>query len=525
MPIYTYIDNLNEITENELFDGFLGYGLFAERIPPFLTSENFLDFCKTPPTGFTFEKKPTKYINYESMRNINIPRMLSIPNPISYRNQCNTLKENWERLLKYFKYKTRHSTHKISRIHIRKIDNKFKIFESCYQNVDEIDLDDYPELQPNHLFEMNYKNFCKDDYPEPDLLIGKNYLVKADISNCFPSIYTHSIPWALKTKSYSKKHTGVSEWFNEIDLFTRNIKEAETHGVLIGPHASNLISEIILVNVDSKISRKFDYIRNIDDYECYVKTYEEAEQFLIDLSSELKKFGLILNHKKTEIHKLPLASTSHWVRKIKTFIFPNNENDLKLSDVRAFLDIALDLMRDNKENAAILNYAIKVLSKKRLTNNAKNYFIKTIHHLITIYPYLIPLLEEKIFIPFDIDNNFIEKMSNDIFNLGQEKKLYEAMSYALYFSIKYNFKISDNLFLIVERNKDTIFMLLAYLHDLRFNNGSTNIRQYQRLAKSLIDDIDEYWLFVYEVLTSGNLKSYWKKMKENNISFIKDDFK
>jgi len=32
----TYSDCMNELAENELFDGLLGYGLFAEKIPPIL---------------------------------------------------------------------------------------------------------------------------------------------------------------------------------------------------------------------------------------------------------------------------------------------------------------------------------------------------------------------------------------------------------------------------------------------------------------------------------------------------------
>lgn len=51
----SYYELLSEISKDELFDGLLGYGLFAEKIPPFLTAENFLDFCKTPPAKFTFD--------------------------------------------------------------------------------------------------------------------------------------------------------------------------------------------------------------------------------------------------------------------------------------------------------------------------------------------------------------------------------------------------------------------------------------------------------------------------------------
>lgn len=521
----SYYELLSEISSSELFDGLLGYGLFAEKIPPFLSAENFLDFCKTPPSGFTFDDSPKKYIHYESMRNINVPRVLAIPNPIAYHNQCKVLTDNWDKLLKYFKDETKTQEHRISRIHIRLIDDSFKILNTCYQDLDDIDLDDYPALVQNHLFEMNHKNFCTDDYPEPNLLIGKRYVVKADISNCFPSIYTHSLPWALVTKTYSKSHRSSTEWFNQIDFYTRNLKDGETHGILIGSHASNLISEIILTAVDKQIYDKdYKYIRNIDDYTCYVETKEKAEEFLVDLSTELKQYGLMLNHKKTEILKLPLASTENWVRKLNSFVFSNDEK-LKLSEVRAYLDIALDLMFHNKENSAILNYAIKVLSKKEMTVNAKDYFIKTVHHLVLLYPYLVPLLDEKIFITFSIDQSQIEKISKDLFQLGESKKLYEAMGYALFFSLKYDFVLINDLYEIVEKSNDAVLLLLAYLHDEKFVKHSKVTKKYKALARLMKDDIDEYWIFIYEVLTFGNLKGEWRQMKQADISFIKDEFK
>ena len=520
-----YIENLKEITREELFDGLLGYGMFTEKIPPFLTSENFLDFCKTPPRGFTFENKPRRYIVYESTRNINIPRILSIPHPIAYRNQCNIFKDNWSELLTHFEKKTKDNTHKISRIHIRKIDNSLKVFETCYQDMDDINLDDCTDLTLNHLFEMNHKNFCTDDYPEPKLLIGKKYMVKADISNCFPSIYSHALPWALVGKSTAKSNMHENtEWYNKIDELTRNKKEAETQGILIGPHSSNLVSEIILVCVDSILSEKYQYTRHIDDYTCYLESMEKAEQFLIDLSTELKKYNLVLNHKKTEILELPLASSEHWIRKLNTFVFSDDEK-LKLKEVRAFLDISLDLMKENKENSAILNYAIKVLSKKDMTRNAKEYFTDTIHHLVLLYPYLVTMIEKNVFEPFSIQNSKIEEISLDIFKLGEKNNLFEAMSYAVYFSIKYNFKINDSLYYVAAKSMDAVFMLLAYLHDKKLYIGrsfpkSTIGKKYKKLAQDLLDDIDEYWIFVYEVLTVGLLKGEWKAIKKEKVSFV-----
>lgn len=526
----SYYCCLEEINSQELFDGLLGYGLFADKIPPFLTAENFLNFCKNTDNTLYFSKKEKKYIHYESIRNINIPRVLAIPEPVAYYYQCKILSDNWDKLLDYFNQKTEGHSHKISRIHIRKIDGALEIMSSCYDDLDDIELDDYAAFFQNHLFEMNHRNFCKDDYPEPDLLIGKQYIAKADISNCFPSIYTHSIPWALIGKEEAKsksKPENSDEWFNQIDEYTRKLKENETHGILIGSHSSNLISEIVLVAVDEKMWKKgYKYIRNVDDYTCYLENMEKAEEFLVDLAYELKHYGLMLNHKKTEILKLPKASMESWVRKLNAFIFPINEdNTLKLTEVRAYLDIALDLMFKNKENSAILNYAIKVLSNKKMTKGAKEYFTNTVHHLVLLYPYLIPLLDKKVFETFNISEDIIKRISLDIFKLGKTKKLFEAMSYALFFSLKYNFILKEKLFEDVENTNDTILMLLAYLHDEKFINYSAIRKKYKNLAESLIDDIDEYWVFVYEVLSRTKLKEHWSVMKKEDISFIKDEFK
>lgn len=275
-----YVDYQNEISDSELYDGLVGFGLFAEKIPKFLTSENFLTFTKT--LSFPLNIKPKDYIRYSNMRNINIPRPLAIPEPFAYVNQCKSLSENWNSLQKYFEEKTLNDDFKISRIHLRKLYNK-------------------PEL-----FEMNYKNFSKDGDPEQDIIIKSKYIAKADISTCFPSIYSHSIPWALVGKVHAKKNQELSHWFNKLDKFTREVKFGETNGVLIGPHASNLISEIILVAVDSElVKEKFKYIRNVDDYNCYVDSYEEADRFFLCLSEELKKYELSLNSKKSKILSLP----------------------------------------------------------------------------------------------------------------------------------------------------------------------------------------------------------------------------
>lgn len=520
-----YYEYLDELSEKRLYEGLLGYGLFSDKIPNFLSTKSFYKFCSLQEPKF--EQKHFKHIEYESMRNINVPRIISIPNPLAYYKHCKVLYESWSELKGYFKNKTKEQNYKVSRIHIRKIKHKKKIFKNEYKEI----------------FRMNSNDYKEDGAPEQKIFIGKKYKVEADISNCFPSIYTHSICWALVGIDTAKENVNNAEWYNKIDNSIQWLNYNETHGIFIGPHSSNLISEIILVAVDEKL-KKYEYVRNIDDYICFTETKEKAEQFLIDLSQSLKEFRLSLNHKKTKITELPTSFSKEWINKLKMFQFIDGNCANNYPIIVAFMDLALKLMQENQNNAAILNYAIKMVLKRKMTKNAKDFFVDTIHHLVLLYPYLISTLEF-IFDKYIIKKAKIQKILSDIFKLGYEKQLYEPMIYALYYSLKYNldFKINEyenskKQYLLdiqpITKN-DCILLLLSYLFDKK---NKQDINPYIDLAKAyIIKEVktgqyiidDEYWLFAYEVLRIEKPNYLdkckdWKQLKDKEISFIQSKF-
>ena len=124
-----------EITKDEIFEGLLGYGMFAEKIPPIFTSEPLYDYCIA--NGFSWlNKEAHSAISYESMRNISIPRVLSIPYPTTYINQCKFISDNWDDVQLHFLDKTGSNTYKKSQIHIRKIQAKKQLFEMNYKDFD-----------------------------------------------------------------------------------------------------------------------------------------------------------------------------------------------------------------------------------------------------------------------------------------------------------------------------------------------------------------------------------------------------
>ena len=106
---------MNIINRDELYDGLLGYGLFSEMLPPFLTSEQFLKYCKNHPD--IGGEKGSQYIEYNSVRNINIPRSIGIPSPFNYHALCKALSENWDMIKDHFRSKTMNDEYKKSRIH------------------------------------------------------------------------------------------------------------------------------------------------------------------------------------------------------------------------------------------------------------------------------------------------------------------------------------------------------------------------------------------------------------------------
>lgn len=498
-----YSDFMTEITPDELYKGLLAYGMFSEKIPPMFSSESFFEYCfrENP----SFEDKWRSFIQYDSMRNTNVIRELGIPTPMAYHQLCNCLKNNWDQIREHFEKCTSDQSHIVSRIHIRKM------------------------ADTSALFKMNYDNWKEDGSPELDLLIGSKYIVRADISKCFPSVYSHSLPWALVGKSEAKKHAKGKDrglWYNQLDHCVQNCKYGETHGLLIGPHSSNLLGEIILTAVDKRLCEKgWKYTRHIDDYTCYVESFERAQLFLIDLNSELRRFDLSINDKKTEVSELPAAVTKQWKRQVGNPQSFNRNGVFDYISARSYFDSAIEVMQNNKENAAILNYAIKALPVEKMSNQAKTLCVKTIFHLCLLYPYLVHIMDEYVFRRFAVGKHEIEVFSNLLFKQEHRLKNYDAVCYSIYFSLKYEFPIEQICAQDAIDSDSSIYKLLSFLYFKKENNTTERaaLRAHAVELKKNDEDFDRNWLFVYEVLPQSDLPGDWKKIKQSGVSFINQE--
>jgi hypothetical protein len=133
-----------------------------------------------------------------------------------------------------------------------------------------------------------------------------------DVSRCFPSIYTHSIPWALHGKSASKKDrktTSAKVFGNRLDYIVRQSQDGQTTGVPVGPDHSRVIAEIVLSAVDANFQRGAGdegFLRHVDDFWIGGTSSAVCEDKLHQLRRSLSEFSLDVNEHKTRI--IPTSS-------------------------------------------------------------------------------------------------------------------------------------------------------------------------------------------------------------------------
>jgi Reverse transcriptase (RNA-dependent DNA polymerase) len=159
----------------------------------------------------------------------------------------------------------------------------------------------------------------------PDLLdprvswrAASRFLVVADISQCYPSIYTHSLPWALHSKLVAKaRRTDMTLLGNRLDAIVRSGQGDETVGLPIGPDTSHVLAEIVLSACDAELGSQCRGFRYFDDYELYASTQTDASRILERLQSVLADYRLTLNPYKTRIETLPQPLEETWVGQIK----------------------------------------------------------------------------------------------------------------------------------------------------------------------------------------------------------------
>ena len=168
-----------------------------------------------------------------------------------------------------------------------------------------------------------------------NLSLDYKFSYDTDIADCYGSIYTHSIAWAIETIDIAKRQRDGSLLGNKIDTHIRNMQYGQTNGIPQGSVLMDFIAEIILGYIDELLSveitknkiEDYNIFRYRDDYKIFVNTPNDGEVILRLLSELIVPFGLKLNSSKTRENKNIISSS---IKPDKLSWFQLNQGDLTL---------------------------------------------------------------------------------------------------------------------------------------------------------------------------------------------------
>lgn len=145
------------------------------------------------------------------------------------------------------------------------------------------------------------------------------YVFDVDIADCYGSIYTHSIAWAMHDKELIKENRGCLDYLgNRIDVTIQKMRYRQTNGIPQGSTLMDFVAEILLGYVDVLLSNKLDekinrdeysIIRFRDDYKIFTNNPEIGRVIVKELSGVLSGMGMKLNTSKTKQQSDPVLAS------------------------------------------------------------------------------------------------------------------------------------------------------------------------------------------------------------------------
>ena len=135
------------------------------------------------------------------------------------------------------------------------------------------------------------------------------YMFITDITNCYGSVYTHTIEWALEGKEQAKENklNNRKSLGHTIDTYISAMQYGQTNGLPLGSILFDFIAELILGYADMQLWKwakkegieNYKILRYRDDYRIFGNEKETVAQIVMQLQQILSDLNFQLNESKT----------------------------------------------------------------------------------------------------------------------------------------------------------------------------------------------------------------------------------
>lgn len=460
-------------------------GYFPKELPPPFTTHSFADFADANPNYIQRLWNPfppkngyrTKLVRHHLTEVGRPRRVLSIPNPINQLRLVQALEMHF-----------------------------VQVFTAA-------GLSPISASKPHFQYSEQRAIFPQQDFSTIPRLKAKSravarYILKTDVTRFYPSIYTHSIPWALHTKAMAKSNTGPSLAGNVLDKIIRDAQDGQTMGIPVGPDTSLVIAEIILSAVDSAACGAGLGFRWYDDYELPGITRDECEQALVRLETALFEFELEVNALKTKILELPTAIEDEWVAVLRDFEFRDAARG-QLRDLNAFFSRAFEFT-ETFPGKPVLRYAVRKMHGASIhTANWKQVqrlIAQAATHEAEVLPHVLGCLNNYELRGYTVDRVLLHTLLETVLREFAARSLGSEVAWCIWGFLQFNIQIPDDCVAGAVAVGDDVVSLL--LLDAR-RKGLINARGALAHLGKVVDGRafeGEHWLLAYEGIRKGWLR-------------------
>ena len=333
-------------TDQEFQKSLMEKGVYPENTPPPFRVKRFYSICDQEGILSTEQikrNKPTRLSTYNETKRGGQRRIFSTPNPLFFIDTASYFKKNRQKFVPLLQSSS--------------FSKSVPIFDDT--------TDRFLRIESH----SDFTRFRR------TILSTSRYIVKTDIARFFPSIYTHSISWAVHGKILSKSNrsTASSRFFaNKLDYLIRQAQDQQTIGIPVGPDTSRIVSELIAGAVDrafiDQVGADVAGARLVDDVFLGAGNYDEAENLLSSYRDSLRQYELDINESKTSILEARHDLEPFWpvdIRREMEGFSSGGRAKPRIADLVAYLDEIIRLANATNDDG-IIKYAIRKMDQLRL---------------------------------------------------------------------------------------------------------------------------------------------------------------
>lgn len=487
---------------------FISRGYFSDDICSPFTTKKFADsLANIPISSFESKRSSSKSCVHTIPKIKHQRRIRSLPNPLHYLLNCNDIVRNWNEINQVLS---------LSAISLSKPVEGIK--RAIEKEVEYTDLRERRAL----------------------VSATSRYSLYTDISRFYPTIYTHSIPWAIHGKEFAKRNRKHDYYGNLLDFRQRNLQDGQTIGIPLGTDTSFLIGEIIGTRIDEYLMNKISNIngfRYVDDFYFYFSSLSEAEKCLSHIHTIMKEFELELNPSKTKITELPETLESEWVAELRLHQFHRSPIRQK-SNLISYFSKSFDYSKKYPDES-VLKYSITAIKGIHIYEENWNLYESLLIQSFIIEPSVLPLVVEIFYtyneMGYPLDYGKIQVAISEMvvyhcqYNHGYE------IAWVIWLSIVLKIELTEKAAKLVSNIDDCIVALVAlHLKEISLIPSGLDVSYWNSLmkAESLTT---QHWLLAYEALSKGWLNTvsgrdytlnddFFSLLTANNVSFYNSNY-